>query len=231
MKITDNVAMLGAGGNFGTVYPALTWDDNHFVLIDAGFPGQANALIKAINDAGVQAKDITDIILTHQDIDHIGCMPELLKIAPAARVWAHEQEAQYLDGRKTPIKLVALLENYDTLPTDRREWCDMLKAGFAERRLQNIQTLTDDEVMSICGGIEVVHTPGHTPGHICLFLRESRIMVCGDAANIKDGVLIGANPQVTYDMDLAERSFAKIAARDMRGAISYHCGYWANTQQ
>jgi len=228
MKITENVVMLEVGGNYGTIYPTLVWDESRIVLIDAGFPDQIASLTDAIVEAGVQVKDITDIILTHQDMDHIGCVPDILSLSPSARIWAHEEEAPYLDGRETPIKLATLLQNYDGLPDEGKAWCDQLQAGYVNRRLQKIQTLTDGEVLPAFGGIEVVHTPGHTPGHICLFLQKSKVMVCGDAANITDGKLTGANPQHTYDMELAAQSFAKIAVYDVRGAITYHGGYWEN---
>jgi glyoxylase-like metal-dependent hydrolase (beta-lactamase superfamily II) len=100
-----------------------------------------------------------------------------------------------------------------------------LKAALPNRRITIDQTVTDRELLSFCGGIEIVHTPGHTPGHICLFLRESRIMVGGDALNIADGQMTGPNPQHTYDIELGLKSLKKVEGFDMNGMISYHCGY------
>ena len=229
MNITENVVMLEVVGSFGTIYPTLVWDESRIVLIDTGFPGQIASLTEAIAKAGIQAKDITDIILTHQDMDHIGCVLDMLGLSPSAQIWAHEREAPYLDGRETPVKLAALQKNYASLPTDGKAWCDQMQTGYANRRIQKIQTLADGDILPVCGGIEVVYTLGHTPGHICLFLQKSKVMVCGDAANITDGKLTGANPQHTYDMELAAQSFAKIVAWDMCGVITYHGGYWENT--
>lgn len=226
MKISDHVAMLEIAGNGGSIYPTLLWDDDHLVLIDTGYPGQTEVIRSAIVDEGFCLEDLTEIILTHQDIDHIGCLPDLLKAAPKAGVLAHIEEAPYIDGRKTPIKLASMLEKYDTLSDDQKAWCDRLKVGFANRSVPITHHLTDGEVLAICGGIEVFHAPGHTPGHICLFLRGSRIMVGGDALNIADGQLTGPNPQYTYDIELGLRSFEKAKAFDMRGVVSYHCGYW-----
>ena len=225
MKITNNVAMLEITGNFGAIYPTLVWDENRVALIDAGFPGQIGLFTEAITGAAISVEDITDIILTHQDMDHIGCVQELLALAPSAKIWAHEQEAPYLDGTKTPVKLAALLENYDNLPADLKAWCDRMQEGFANRRFQNIQAIKDGDVLPICGGIEVIHTPGHTPGHICLYLRESKIMVGGDALNIADGKMTGPNPQHTYDMELGLKSLEKAKSFDISGLISYHCGF------
>jgi glyoxylase-like metal-dependent hydrolase (beta-lactamase superfamily II) len=148
-----------------------------------------------------------------------------LKIAPTAKVMAHADEAPYIDGRKTPIKLAALLENYDNLPDDRKAWCDRYKEGYANRKINITQTLSDGDILPICGGIEVIHTPGHTPGHICLFLRESGILVSGDAINIKDGEPSEPNPQHTYNMELGLKSMEKAMKYPIKSMVAYHGGY------
>ena len=225
MKIADNAAMLELPIPNGTIYPTLTWSENSLVLIDAGFPGQTDALISAIEAEGFRAEDITHIILTHQDIDHIGCLPDILKLAPSARVITHVDEAPYIDGRKTPVKLAALEVAYDSLPEHLQQFCGTLREGFANRRTAIGQMVEDCELLPIAGGIEVVHTPGHTPGHMALLLRQSCIMVAGDAANISDNQLIGPNPQHTYDMAQGMLSLERIKAYDCRGVIAYHCGF------
>ena len=226
MKIADNVVMLEiAGMNGGIIYPTLLWGDSHLVLVDAGFPGQTDLIKQAVTDAGFNAEDLTEIIITHQDMDHVGCIPDLLKIAPNVKVISHVEEAPYMDGRKTPIKLAAMIDRYDSLDEGQKAWCDKMKAALPNFRITTNQTVTDGDVLPMCGGIEIVHMPGHTPGHICLFLRESHIMVGGDALNIGDGQMTGPNPQHTYDMELGTKSFEKAKKYDMRGMISYHCGF------
>ena len=225
MKITDNIAMIEIGGNGSYIYPTLIWDDNHLVLVDAGFPGQTELIKQAITEAGFNAGDLTEIIITHQDMDHVGCVPDLLKLAPNVKVLTHIDEAPYIDGRKTPIKLAAMLDKYDSLDDGTKAWCDKMMAALPNWRIMTDQFLTDREVLPYCGGIEIVHTPGHTPGHICLYLRESRIMVGGDALNIADGQMTGPNPQHTYDMELGLKSLEKAKSFDISGLISYHCGF------
>ena len=209
----------------GSVNLTLTWGDDNLVLIDTGFPGQTDAIVQAIADAGFSAAQITHIIITHQDMDHIGCVKDLLQIVPSAKVLAHTDETPYINGSKTPIKLAALLANYDSLPDDRKAWCDRYKEGYANRKINVNQMLSDGDVLLICGGIEVIHTPGHTPGHICLFLHESGILVTGDAINITDGKPSGPNPQHTYDMELGLKSMKKAMKYPVKAMVSYHCGY------
>ena len=63
----------------GGVNLVLAWDENNLVLIDTGFPGQTDDIVKAIANAGFKAKELTHIIITHQDWGHIGCLMDLQK--------------------------------------------------------------------------------------------------------------------------------------------------------
>lgn len=229
MRIAENVEMLEVHGMVDDrevkVYLTLTWDDNTLALIDAGFPGQTEAIVEAIKAAGFSAKNLTHILLTHQDIDHIGCAKDLLSMAPKAQVMAHADEAPYIDGNKTPVKLAVMLDEYDTLPPERKSWCDKIKHMFSNLAVEVDYQLSDGEVLPICGGIEVIHTPGHTPGHVVLVLRESAILVTGDALNVKDGELTGPNPQHSFDMDLALRSAEKAKKFPVHAVVSHHGGY------
>lgn len=64
-----------------------------------------------------------------------------------------------------------------------------------------------DEIM----GMQVIHTPGHTEGHICLLDELTGTLVAGDAMNGADGGVAGANPRFTPDMDRAGESIEKLA--------------------
>jgi len=224
MKIADNAALLPVSGQ-GTANLVLTWDVSNLVLIDAGFPGQTQAIVKAISDEGFNAEKLTHIIITHQDWDHIGCITDLQKLSPGLQVLVHEEEAPYIDGRKTPIKLATRLAEYDTLSDEMRARCDWQKAYYAENKIVVTETLHDGMILPICGGIEVIHTPGHTPGHIVLLLKKSGIAVCGDAANIKENQITGSNPIHTYNAEQAMVSLEKIKSYNPNGIVAYHGGY------
>ena len=231
MRIAENVELLSIPvdrpGVEMVLHMTLTWDDNHLVLIDAGVPGQAQAIAQAIADAGFDEKKLTHIIITHQDMDHIGSIPDLQQIAPGVKLLAHCEEAPYMDGRKMPVRMASAVERYNDLPPEAKEQIEegMRDYGSRKYRLKIDQELTDKEVLPICGGIEAVHTPGHMPGHIALFLHPSRIMVCGDAANITNDAISGPNPVHTPDMETGMQSLEKIKGYPMAGLIAYHGGY------
>ena len=72
-----------------------------------------------------------------------------------------------------------------------------------------VRPVTDgDEVF----GLQVVDTPGHTPGHIAIFDADSRVLVAGDALNSTFDGLTGPTPEFTPDMPTAEESVRKLAA-------------------
>lgn len=76
--------------------------------------------------------------------------------------------------------------------------------GFDAERITGVAD--GDEVF----GLEVIATPGHTPGHICVFDPDSGLLVAGDAINTRSGSITGPNPDFTPDMSAAEASVAKI---------------------
>ncbi len=76
--------------------------------------------------------------------------------------------------------------------------------GFDADRLTGLND--GDEVF----GLEVIATPGHTPGHIAVFDAGSGLLVAGDAINTSGGAVTGPNPDFTPDMSTATASVAKI---------------------
>jgi glyoxylase-like metal-dependent hydrolase (beta-lactamase superfamily II) len=71
---------------------------------------------------------------------------------------------------------------------------------------------------------EIIHTPGHTHGHICLYLHKYKTLVTGDALNVEGGQLIGPKQEYTYDMPLALTSLKKLLDYDIETIICYHGG-------
>ena len=70
-------------------------------------------------------------------------------------------------------------------------------------------------------GLQVVATPGHTLGHICVLDRATKILVAGDALNNSSG-LSGSSPRNTADADQAQASVKKLAALDIAAILFGH---------
>lgn len=222
MRIANNVEMLEITSGQGTLYPVLIWDDSDVILIDTGLPGQLELIRAAVKKAGFSIEQITKVILTHHDMDHVGCAKLLSELG--IEMMAHEQEAPYIQGDEPSPKLVNMEKHINELSEGERAFYERIKAGAPNFYVHVDRLLRDGEMLPFCGGIEVIHTPGHTPGHISLLLRESNILVTGDAANILEGVLTDANPDHTLDIQEAEKSFEKMKSHISGLVICYHGG-------
>ena len=85
-------------------------------------------------------------------------------------------------------------------------------------------TVSDGDVLPFCGGCLVIATPGHTLGHLSLYLPALDTLVAGDAAVLSAGKLALANPQYAQDLAQAELSLQKIISIGAKTIVCYHGG-------
>jgi glyoxylase-like metal-dependent hydrolase (beta-lactamase superfamily II) len=71
-------------------------------------------------------------------------------------------------------------------------------------------------------GLDIIATPGHTPGSIVVCDPGSGLLVAGDALRSEDGGVIGANPRFTDDMGQANESIKKLAALQFDTVVFGH---------
>ena len=73
--------------------------------------------------------------------------------------------------------------------------------------------------------MQILHTPGHTAGHLCLYLPVCSLLIAGDLLRLEDGV-IGASPsRYSADADQALASAKEVVSSRFEGFIGYHGGY------
>src|SRR5919107_3227610 len=162
-------------------------EHNGNTLVDAGLPDQMEAISAAVVEAGIGVRDLRRIIFTHQDLDHVGSGAALVRQS-GARVLAHPADAPYIEGELRPIKVTPeMLERRPQM----REVLERLEPVRVEEYLE------DGERLELAGGIRVIFTPGHTPGHLSLYLEQPKVLVAGDALTAGDGYLKGPQPPVT----------------------------------
>lgn len=202
-----------------TVHPVLLLDPAGPVLVDTGLPGQVATLKRLLAQHGVELGRLRWLVLTHQDLDHIGNAPEVVAESTAG-VCAHREDAPYIEGHRTLLKLAP--ERLATLSPEARaffeEWAQHPPRVRVSRHLE------DGDRLPVAGGVRVVYTPGHTPGHLSLYLEAHRVLIAGDALVVADGELRGPRPEVTLDMREAMRSVAKLAALEPEFVVCYHGG-------
>lgn len=231
MKINNEIYMLeiesNTTGKPTTIYPTVISNNDSLILIDTGFPGVFSQICEAVEKEGLEFSKLNTIIFTHQDIDHIGNVGEIKnKVLKKIKTFSHEEEKAYINGEKTPVKLAMLESNLEDLPDNIKVAYKMLKAGFENNKVNIDQTLIDGQELSYCGGITVIHTPGHTPGHICLYFKQSKVLIAGDILAVSDGLLVRGNQVYNFDNQENNRSIQKLMKYDIETVICYHGGMY-----
>ena len=212
-----------AGG--GMVCPTVLWDGETAVLVDTGFPGMLPAIRGAFERIGVPFDKIGTVILTHQDVDHTGSLPDVLTALDGrAEAVCHELEKPYIEGTKPLVKAdPAQFEKMaGSAPGPARSVLEHMIHNPPTARIG--RTAAHLEELPLCGGLVVIHTPGHTPGHISLYHRPSRTLISGDALTASEGKLNGPREPAAQDIGQARRSLARFFDFNIDTVICYHGG-------
>ncbi len=175
-------------------------------LIDTGCPGDGTRLLRAMETTGLHPGDIRRIVLTHGDYDHVGGLGELYHVLRVP-VYCHVEERELL---RRPANRV-FQHNW------MRHVVDPLLHGLIQAGntpligVEPTHLVTDGDTVG--GELEVIHTPGHTPGHIALWHRECSVLFSGDACLVRLGRLWEPAGIFTPDLPGARLSILKLAAR------------------
>jgi glyoxylase-like metal-dependent hydrolase (beta-lactamase superfamily II) len=190
--------------------------EERLTLIDAGMVGSRLLLERYLRRIGRRLDELERIICTHGHPDHIGGLGELVRDRDDVEVLIHPDD---LAGLQQPLS-AALARSEDG----------------AARRVRLIQYLTrtpahtvpvqDSEVLPLLGGLQVVHTPGHTPGSICLYAARHRLLFTGDVLQVVRGRLTYASAFFSHDFAGARASVERLAALDVKTIALSHYPPW-----
>ena len=235
MQVANGVAMLEISavvlGKTETIFPTLFWDETTALLVDAGYPGQQHLIQAALQRYGAPLDHLLNIVLTHQDIDHIGSAPALLPLVPhKIDVWSHPLEKPYIQGEKRLLKITpaAIAQILEALPGD---WPEEKRAAFKfalenPPKVQVDHPLSGGQELSWYGGIVVIDTPGHSPGHISLYHQPSKTLIAGDCLVVVENELRLPRPEMCHDFKLAAKSVQKLTDYNLEAVICYHGGFY-----
>ena len=203
MKIADGIyglpQTLKLGEHEEEIYPVAVEDDQGLILIDAGLPGNIEVIEENLKEHGFSLENIEKLILTHQDFDHCGCAAELVE-ETGATVFAHKEDAPAIDGREEPIKGE---ERYPALDVD-------------------VELVGGEKIKAGDRNLEIIHTPGHTPGHISI-LTEG-LLIAGDAVNVEEDGFSGPRERFTPEMEEATESAHRLSFREYGKVHCFHGG-------
>lgn len=183
-------------------------------LVDASMPNHTAEVQAALAADGFSLEDVKQIIVTHHDVDHIGSLGQVAA-ASGATILAHPDEVPYIAGAQQMVKYPS--EEAFAQDPKRKEVFDQIAFAPVD------QSVVDGELIG--GGIRVIATPGHSPGHIALFLEGSKTLITGDALTSVDGKLAGPGVRATPDMPTAIMSVRRLAGLpEVKTIITYHGG-------
>ncbi|HTV01234.1 MAG TPA: MBL fold metallo-hydrolase [Luteitalea sp.] len=147
--------------------------DGTWVLVDAGLPGYASAIMRAAR-ARFGERPPAAIIITHAHFDHVGSLEALLATWEVP-VYAHVLELPHLTGRRS------YPPPDPTVGGGAFAWSARLFPRAPIDVSTRVRALPDDGSVPPLPGWRWWHTPGHTDGHVSLFRDIDRALVSGDA--------------------------------------------------
>lgn len=168
---------------FNSIY--VVFLDDRVFLIDFGFSVRPDGFFekfqKVREEYSVGIEDIYGVIITHAHIDHFGGLYNLLKVNPKIKVFVHEIDSKAVERFeetfiyakhyfKIFLRRAGLddegVKTYMSMYSATKEF---LKSVKVSKPLKDMEKLED---------FLVIHTPGHSPGHICLILDD--VIFTGD---------------------------------------------------
>ena len=162
-EITKGIFIIGGpditDGRDGCIYLI---NLGELILIDTGAGWSVENIIRNIERFGFDCKNLNKIILTHCHIDHIGGVPEI-KRRFGSKIYIHKLDAPPLETGDPVLTAASWYQtSFPPTPVD-------VKFNLPE------EILTVGEQKIVC-----LHTPGHTPGSICIYLdKEGKRILFG----------------------------------------------------
>jgi glyoxylase-like metal-dependent hydrolase (beta-lactamase superfamily II) len=179
--------------------------EDTITLIDTGLKDGASHVLEFIRHIGRSPEEISMIVLTHNHIDHMGGLAEIKKHTNA-KVATHRDDIGVREhppaagGRYSePMAQIKskLQSVFSVLPED----VDLVLEG--------------GETLDCLGGLDVIHTPGHTPGSISLYSQKYKMLFSGDLIRKRRKKLLLPPKMVCSDINQNLESIKKISRYDI----------------
>lgn len=185
MQITEEVyAFDSTRGNYAYLIKG-----EETILIDTGRPGQGKGILNDLKTIGVKPDKIKHILITHHDVDHVGSLAFMQK-ETGAKIWASAGDIPYIyqDINRPGIKrLISFIMRVE--------------------KPSKINTYPEDGKLGV-DGVQVIPTPGHTPGHVCLLYKD--VLLAGDLFRTSHGEIAPMKSFMNWDDEVLRSSLEVI---------------------
>ena len=196
MEIVEGVHRIDeASANIAHSNVYLVIEKDGLIVIDTGTSGNAKKIVDYIQKIGHQPSEVAFIVLTHFHMDHVGSAKELKDLIPNAKIAAHEDEAEYISGKKP-------------LPKPKNM---LFRAVTSFIKLAPVEVEIILKERSKIGNLNVIHVPGHTPGSICLLDEERKVLFAGDTLRFDGKKISGAPEQFSMNPIQVRDSIIKMS--------------------
>jgi glyoxylase-like metal-dependent hydrolase (beta-lactamase superfamily II) len=174
VKLAEGIHYIG-GTKGGWVRAFLIEDGDELTLIDTLYETDARIVVAEIRRLGRSLSDLKRIVLTHAHRAHLGGLAAL-KRWTGATVFSHEWEADIIAGNRKPQPVTLLprrpLRAYFPFQVG-------LALGLGAHPACPVdETLKEEDEI---GTLQVLETPGHSPGHLSFYSPERGVLISGDA--------------------------------------------------
>ncbi len=174
---------------------------NGFLLVDTGLSTNYTHIVNILKAKNISVFDIEMIVITHADGDHFGCLADFQEKTTALVSAASQIEAQAIVKGESSRKMKG-----NGL---RKVLFNLASPLFHSKPAKIDRILSDGDYLPFLGGLEIIDTKGHTPGHISLWSASTRTLFAGDSIIIKKGTLLPSSGPNTWNDEMAIFLFEK----------------------
>ena len=193
--------------------PSVRWSRAYLIvgdtltLVDSGLPWHPRGVLKYIRSIGRRPEELDRILITHGHPDHVGGAAKLVR-ATRAKIIGHRADSHPSARNDLDLDYTGI--------GGRRSPLAFLSAAKLD------VPVADGDILPDHGGIQVIHTPGHTRGSVCFLLESTRTLFSGDTLFSDGRRLSRSAPFPGYDRAGYVRSLKRLSEIEFDAVCGGH---------
>jgi glyoxylase-like metal-dependent hydrolase (beta-lactamase superfamily II) len=191
----------------------LEGDDRELVLVDAGFPDHEAAIFNALRTLGREPEELRHVVFTHAHPDHIGSAAAIVA-RTGAKTWMHPVDVPVAESGG-PFRPMSSSPGLVQKIGFRVFW----HPDEPVAPIKIDEEIEDGKTLRVAGGLKVIHTPGHSAGHVSLLWQGGRLLIVGDVGSNVAGV---SDPLGFEDRERGRHSQRQLASLHFEAAAFGH---------